>query len=121
MMPPMKPSSPLFRERAMGGKHLVRILDQLAGTGDCPKPSEPTTERILQPSHAGVGPCRGVQLFLIEPGKPNQNAYIESFNGRFRDECLNEHWFSPAACPSRLQRLAKEYNEERPKRNPWAV
>jgi hypothetical protein len=34
---------------------------------------------------------RGVQLRLIEPGKPNQNAYIESFNGRFRDECLNEH------------------------------
>ncbi len=35
-----------------------------------------------------------VQLKLIEPGKPNQNAYIESFNGRFRDECLNEHWFA---------------------------
>lgn len=38
--------------------------------------------------------ARGIQLFLIEPGKPNQNAYIESFNGRFRDECLNEHWFT---------------------------
>jgi hypothetical protein len=37
---------------------------------------------------------RGVKLFLIEPGKPNQNAYIESFNGRFREECLNEHWFT---------------------------
>ena len=35
----------------------------------------------------------GVVLRLIEPGKPNQNAYVESFNGRFRDECLNEHWF----------------------------
>ncbi|WP_342760373.1 transposase [Halomonas sp. MS1] len=33
-------------------------------------------------------------LFLIEPGKPNQNAYIELFNGRFRDECLNERWFT---------------------------
>ena len=32
-------------------------------------------------------------LFLIELGKPNQNAYIESLNGRFRDKCLNEHWF----------------------------
>lgn len=30
--------------------------------------------------------------FLIEPDKPNQNAYIDSFNGRFRDECLNENW-----------------------------
>jgi putative transposase len=38
--------------------------------------------------------ARGIQLFLIKPGKPNQNAYIESFNGRFRNECLNEHWFT---------------------------
>ena len=35
----------------------------------------------------------GVQLHFIDPGKPVQNAYIESFNGRLRDECLNEHWF----------------------------
>ena len=34
----------------------------------------------------------GVQHF-IDPGKPVQNAYIESFNGRLRDECLNEQWF----------------------------
>lgn len=32
-----------------------------------------------------------VQLSFIRPGKPNENAYIESFNGKFRDECLNEH------------------------------
>ncbi len=36
---------------------------------------------------------RSVALRLIEPGKPNQNAYSESFNGRLRDECLTEHWF----------------------------
>lgn len=36
---------------------------------------------------------RGVQLRLIEPGKQKQNAYIESFNGRLRDECLDDHWF----------------------------
>ncbi len=36
---------------------------------------------------------RGIKLRQIEPGKPNQNAYIESFNGRLRDECLNESWF----------------------------
>ena len=34
-----------------------------------------------------------VQLAFIDPGKPVQNAYIESFNGKFRDECLNENWF----------------------------
>jgi putative transposase len=36
----------------------------------------------------------GVKIRFIEPGKPVQNCYIESFNGRFRDECLNEHWFT---------------------------
>src|SRR5690606_32789574 len=35
----------------------------------------------------------GVKLHFIEPGKPTQNAFIESFNGTFRDECLNMHWF----------------------------
>jgi putative transposase len=34
-----------------------------------------------------------IKLQFIEPGKPVQNAYVESFNGKFRDECLNEHWF----------------------------
>ena len=37
---------------------------------------------------------QGVSLRLIEPGKPNQNAYVESLNGRLRDECLNEQWFT---------------------------
>jgi putative transposase len=37
---------------------------------------------------------KGVKLHFIDPGKPTQNAYIESFNGKFRDECLNQHWFS---------------------------
>jgi putative transposase len=35
---------------------------------------------------------RGVELKLIQAGKPTQNAFVESFNGEFRDECLNEHW-----------------------------
>lgn len=37
--------------------------------------------------------ANGIELHFIEPGKPNQNAYVKSFNGRLRDECLNEHWF----------------------------
>ena len=60
---------------------------------------------------------RGVQLFLIEPGKPNQNAYIESFNGRFRDECLNEHWFTSLPhAKVVIESWRREYNEERPKK-----
>jgi putative transposase len=39
----------------------------------------------------GLPPRRA--SFFITPGRPIENAYIDSFNGRFRDECLNEHWF----------------------------
>lgn len=58
-----------------------------------------------------------VALRLTEPGKPNQNAYIESFNGRLRDECLNEHWFiSLAHARTVTEACRREYNEERAKR-----
>ena len=46
----------------------------------------------------------GVELRFIQPGKPMQNAYVESFNGRFRDECLNEHWFASLERGSRGDR-----------------
>jgi transposase InsO family protein len=60
---------------------------------------------------------RGVVLFLIEPGKPNQNAYIESFNGRFRDECLNKHWFTNLHhARVIIEAWRREYNEEGPKK-----
>ena len=57
----------------------------------------------------------GVQLSFIRPGKPNENAYIESFNGKFRDECLNEHWFIGLAhARSIIEAWRIEYNTERP-------
>ena len=57
----------------------------------------------------------GVQLSFIRPGKPNENAYIESFNGKFRDECLNEHWFISLAHARRIIEAWRiEYNTERP-------
>ena len=56
-----------------------------------------------------------VKLSFIRPGKPNENAYIESFNGKFRDECLNEHWFMTMAHARRLiEAWRVEYNTERP-------
>ena len=61
--------------------------------------------------------ANGVTLRLIEPGKPNQNAYIEYFNGRFRDECLNEHWFTSLVhARSIIRAWQREYNEDRPKK-----
>ena len=60
----------------------------------------------------------GVALRLIEPGKPNQNAYVESFNGRLRDECMNEHWFTSLQHARVLiEQWRREYNEERPKKS----
>jgi putative transposase len=56
-----------------------------------------------------------VRLNFIRPGKPVENAYIESFNGRFRDECLNEHWFLTIAHARRvIEAWRIEYNTERP-------
>ena len=106
-------------ERALGGHQLVRILEQLAITRGLPKAirtdngKEFCSRAMLMWAHA-----RSVQLFLIEPGKPNQNAYIESFNGRFRDECLNEHWFtSLQQARVIVETWRREYNEERPKKS----
>lgn len=59
--------------------------------------------------------ARGVKLHYIQPGKPTQNCFIESFNGTFRDECLNLHWF-PALSHARkiIESWRKDYNEARP-------
>ncbi|EPW4258880.1 TPA: IS3 family transposase [Enterobacter cloacae] len=57
----------------------------------------------------------GVELRLIQPGKPTQNGFIESFNGRFRDECLNEHWFSDILNARKtVNDWRQDYNECRP-------
>jgi putative transposase len=56
-----------------------------------------------------------VRLIYIQPGKPVQNSYIESFNGRFRDECLNVNWFQNLADARRkIEAWRVEYNEHRP-------
>jgi putative transposase len=56
-----------------------------------------------------------VTLDFSRPGKPTDNAYIESFNGRFRQECLNEHWFlSLDDARDKVEAWRRDYNEERP-------
>ena len=57
----------------------------------------------------------GVHLHFIEPGKPMQNPYVESFNGKFRDECLNEHWFvNVRHARTIIAEWTNDYNTERP-------
>ena len=105
-------------EHAIGGDHLVRVLDRICQLRGYPKiirtdnGREFTSRAMLNWAHE-----HKVKLRLIEPGKPNQNAYIESFNSRFRDECLNEHWFFTRRHARRIIEVwRKEYNEERPKK-----
>ena len=55
-----------------------------------------------------------VRLHFIQPGKPTQNAFCESFNGKFRDECLNENWFlTLSEAQVIIEAWRREYNEER--------
>jgi putative transposase len=58
---------------------------------------------------------RGVVLDFSRPGKPTDNAFIEAFNGRFRVECLNQHWFmSLEDARQKREAWRRYYNEERP-------
>jgi transposase InsO family protein len=104
--------------RALGGLPVTRVLEQLAATRGLPQVlrtdngPEFCGRAMLTWAHV-----RGLTLRLFEPGKPNQNAYVESFNGRFRDECLNEHWFTSVAhAQAVIETWRHEYNEERPKK-----
>ncbi len=78
-------------DHSIGGAYGVRLLDQAA------YPRVVRTDNGPEfTSHAFIAWAQrhGIEHILIEPGAPTQNAYIESFNGKFRDECLNEHWFT---------------------------
>jgi putative transposase len=56
-----------------------------------------------------------VKVHFIEPGKPTQNAHIESFNGKFRDECLNENWFlTLQEAREKIEAWRRDYNQVRP-------
>ena len=59
--------------------------------------------------------AKQVTLDFSRPGKPTDNAFIEAINGRFRAECLNQHWFLTLAdAAEKLEAWRRYYNEERP-------
>lgn len=95
---------------------MVQVLDRLAGTRGVPQAISVDNG----PEFAGQAldtwaHARGVTLQFIRPGKPVENAYIESFNGRLRDECLNGHWFlSLADARRQIAAWRAEYNSGRP-------
>ena len=58
----------------------------------------------------------GISLHFIRPAKPTENGHIESFNGKLRDECLNQNWFTDLAdAKEKIELWRKDYNEVRPR------
>ena len=103
-------------DTSLTGQRVAGVLQRLAETRGLPDSITvdhgPEFEGQVLDAWAYVA---GVRLAFIRPGKPMENAYIESFNGRFRDECLNEHWFVTMAQAKRIiENWRIEYNTERP-------
>lgn len=98
------------------GRHVTEVLDELRETVGLPRVivvdngTEFTSRAMLN-----WALDRGVHLHFIAPGKPTQNAFIESFNGRLRAECLNLNWFEgPDEARTKLDDWRVDYNTVRP-------
>jgi len=103
-------------DTSLPGARVVRVLDKLAILRGLPDTividnGSEFTGRALD----AWANKHGVKLHFIDPGKPVQNAYIESFNGKFRDECLDLHWFTDLAdAKEKIESWRVEYNQVRP-------
>jgi putative transposase len=103
-------------DTSLPGERVVRVLERLVAERSAPM------EIVLDngPELAGKAVDqwayeRGVRLRFIEPGKPAQNAFVESFHGRLRDECLDRHWFLGLADARRtVEAWRQDYNRARP-------
>jgi len=103
---------------SLGAERVVRVLEQLRTTRGLPQ--RITTDNGPEFQSRALDAWaheRHVALDFIQPGKPVQNAYIESFNGRLRDECLNQHWFLSLPDARRtIESWRIAYNTARPHR-----
>jgi putative transposase len=103
-------------DTSITGRRVATVLERLADLRGLPRSITvdhgPEFEGQVLDAWAYT---KNVRLAFIRPGKPVENAYIESFNGKFRDECLNEHWFLTMAHARRaIEAWRIEYNCERP-------
>ena len=103
-------------DTSIGGVRVVRLLENLRETTGLPtvivsdNGPEFTSRAFLSWAEH-----RGIDLRFIQPGKPTQNAFVESFNGSFRDECLNTHWFTTLDDARReIETWRADYNDVRP-------
>jgi len=103
-------------DTSLPGLRVVRVLERLRERRGAPAAiqvdngTEFTSRVVDQWAYQ-----QGVALHFIERGKPTQNAFIESFNGKFRDECLNQNWFTDLTDARRLiEAWRVDYNTVRP-------
>ena len=104
--------------QSLKGENVVHVLSRICAQRAVPKTlycdngSEFTSQAMdLWAYHAGV------QIDFSRPGKPTDNAYVESFNGTLRSECLDAHWFATLAEAKQVIEVwRREYNESRPHR-----
>ncbi len=100
----------------ISGQYVTRLLDQAALFRGYPEVVRTDNgPEFTSRAFMAWALKHGIRHVLIEPGRPMQNGYIESFNGKFRDECLNEHWFEtlPQARAT-ISDWRQDYNEVRP-------
>jgi putative transposase len=103
-------------DTSLPGKRVVNVLQRLAESRGLPKGiTVDNGPEFVSKALDEWAYAVGLQLHFIQPGKPQQNAYIESFNGKFRDECLNEHWFmSMRHARQLIEEWRQDYNAQRP-------
>lgn len=103
-------------DTSIPGLRVRRVLDQLASERGCPEDIRADNgPEFLGRSVNAWCEEHHVLLWHIAPGKPAQNAHIESFNGRLRDECLNANWFLNLRDARRKIAIwQRDYNEYRP-------
>jgi putative transposase len=100
----------------ISGQYVTRILDRAAVFRGYPLAVRTDNgPEFTSRAFMGWASAHGIQHILIQPGRPMQNGYIESFNGKFRDECLNEQWFDNLTqARSVVSTWRQDYNEVRP-------
>ena len=102
-------------DTSLPGTRVAAVLDRLAADGGLPESITVDNGPEFDGRVLDEWAYRNhVRLAFIRPGKPNENAYIESWNGKFRDECLNDHWFmSLRQAREIITAWRDEYNTER--------
>ena len=103
-------------DTSIGGQRVARLLnEEVARCGACPGSIVlDNGPEFISNALAQWAEEHGVKLEFIQPGKPVQNCFIESFNGRFRDECLNENWFLSLDHARRvIAKWQQQYNDVR--------